>query len=85
MESLRAFTSVGASFIVTFSIQTTGVVAALVQRATVGVGITSGARRTLTEIASILVDALGSCSTRVAQTFIQIRALTNCDVYLVFI
>ena len=75
LETLRAFTSVGGSFIVALGIHSARVVLTLVQRTTVSVGIASGSRRTFTHVTSVLVDTSGSRSTGIAQTFIEVNTL----------
>ena len=75
MEALSTLTAVGASLIEAAGVEATGIVLTLVQGATVGVGITSGSCRTLAEKPSVLIDTLGSGSTGVAQTFIEVHTL----------
>ena len=42
---------------------------------TASVGVSLGSKRTLAEVTAVLVDALGSGSTRIALTFIQVYTL----------
>jgi hypothetical protein len=72
LEALSTLTPVRSSLIETSGVEATGIILALVQGPTVGVGIASGSWRTLAEKASVLVDALGSGAARVAQTFIEV-------------
>ena len=51
------------------------VVLALVEGAAVGVGVAPGARRTLADVAAVLVDTPGSGSAGVTQTLIEVHTL----------
>ena len=75
LEALSTLTPVGSSLIEAAGVEATGIILALVQGPTVGVGITSGSWRTLAEKPSVLIDTLGPGSARVAQTFIEVHTL----------
>ena len=51
------------------------VVLALVEGATVGVGVAPGAGRALADVAAVLVDTPGSGSAGVTQTLIEVHTL----------
>ena len=78
--SLRTLASVRASVIEAAGIEATGIVLALVQGAAVGVGVTSSPGGTLAEETSVLIDTLGTCSTRAAQTLIEVHTLKHVKV-----
>lgn len=71
-ESLWALASVSSSFTVASSIKSAGAGLTEVEDSTAGVRISFGSRRTLADISSILVDALRSGATWVAQTLVQV-------------
>lgn len=69
---MSTLTPVRSSLIEAAGVEAARIILTLVQGATVGVGIASGAWRTLAEKSSVLIDTLGSGSARVAQTFIEV-------------
>ena len=75
MKALRTLTSVGSSIIEAAGVEAAGIGLALVQGATVGVWITSGAWGTLAQEASVLIDTLGPSTARVTQTLVEVHTL----------
>ena len=80
LESLGALAPEGGSVIEAAGIEATGIVLALVQGAAVGVGVASSPGGTLAEETSVLIDTLGTCPTRAAQTLIEVHTLKHVKV-----
>ena len=66
---------VGAPLTMAACIESTGAGLAEVEDTTPSVGVSLGTHRALAEVASVLVDALGSRSAGVTLTFVQVKAL----------
>ena len=76
-KALRTLTPVGSSVIEAAGVEATGIVLALVEGATVGVGVASGSRRTLAGESSVLIDTPGPRPAGVAQTLVEVNTLKH--------